>query len=290
MTNILIVSGDGLIGSALAAYNSSLACRVITTTRKRSGSTTHAFYLDLAAEFSLDFLDYKIDSAFLCAGITNIFACEADSVSARKVNVDGILSLATMLADRGVRLIFLSSNSVFDGRAEVDEFSLTCPTTEYGRQKAEVENALLKMKNVAIVRLSKVMSSSSGMASDFIRRLSVGDEVEAFDDLIMTPVSLEYVVESLTHIAQTIETGIFHLSSDAELSYFEMACGLATRLNVEKSKVRRVSSKDKGIEILFKPAHPALGMGRTTNLLGIVPEPIDHVFDQLIKGLPQCEN
>lgn len=287
--NYLIVGGDGLIGSSLYRFLVSQNVSVYITTRRNVDLAEHESYLDLTdCRYHAKVLDFPVNCVFLCASVTSIAACEENSLLTRKVNVDGTLSLVNLLNERGVRVVFLSSNTVFDGINIVDEYSDTCPNTEYGKQKADVESILLKMNNVAIVRLSKVMSPTSGIASDFLKKLSAGEELHAFQDLRMSPVSLKYVVESLVKIAQSVETGIFHLSSETELSYAEFAYHFAARLNVSRSKIKPISSLSAGINVLFNPVHPALGMTRTLDVLGIMPESISHVFDQLIGNSSKC--
>lgn len=55
------------------------------------------------------------------------------------------------------------------------------------------------------------------------------------------------------------------------MSYAQFATELASRLGLEAGRVRSVSSLAKGLQLAFKPAHPALGSRRTREQ-GIEPE------------------
>jgi len=281
--NYLVLGGDGLLGRYIVEYLTASGKTVLSTTRCTSDVGDNRCYLDLSAA-PASYPDFdSIQHVFLCAGVTSMIECEKKSASTRKINVDGVLAVSEKLVSQGARLYFLSSNTVFNGMSVIDESSTPSPTTEYGRQKAEAETALLKMSNVSVIRLSKVLSATSGMASDFIRKLKNGDEVDAFNDVRLSPISLKYVCESLLRIAEIGATGIFHLSGDTELTYTELAGQLASRLNIPQCRIRPVSSLSKGVEVLYKPIHPALRMERTHQLLGISPEPLGRVLDQLIK-------
>ena len=72
-----------------------------------------------------------------------------------------------------------------------------------------------------------------------------GDSVEAFLDSYLSPVSLNYVVNSLRAIESSRIGGIFHLSGSAELSYAEFARRLAEKLGVSADLVRETTVRDR---------------------------------------------
>src|SRR4029077_13292605 len=82
-------------------------------------------------------------AAVFCAAMTNLEQCRRDPAESRRINVVQTLHLARRLAEQNCFVVFISTNLVFDGakpfRRQDDP---TCPRTEYGRQKAEVEAAL----------------------------------------------------------------------------------------------------------------------------------------------------
>jgi len=213
----------------------------------------------------------------------SIAACEADPETTGRANVTGTIRLAKRLLASRTRITFLSSNAVFDGNSpHLDENSERCPSTEYGRQKAAVEQALLSLSNgvgrISIVRLAKTLSTGSGMAAEFLRHLAAGESCRAFDDLTMAPISVDYVVRALREIAANEMSGIFHLSGAEEMSYADFARRLANHIGASESLVRPCVSADAGVKVLFRPANPALGMARTRQLLQIEPEPIEHLL------------
>src|SRR5690606_26325829 len=115
-------------------------------------------HLDLADDPPRWRLPEDVAVAFLCAAVTALRSCEADPAGTARANVEHTARLASMLVGRGAFVVFLSSNLVFDGsepRRRAD--APTCPATEYGRQKAAAEGALLAMGGVSIVRLTKVV-------------------------------------------------------------------------------------------------------------------------------------
>ena len=285
MTKYLIVGSDGLIGSQLERDLSERGEVVVSTTRR----------LDLPSKVFVDLLTAKTDAAsavkadvaFFCAAMTNIQVCEAEPLISRQINVIETLRLMKRLADEGCFVVFLSSNAVFDGQSPFpDEDATYSPTTEYGRQKVSVEkeirNSPSLTNRVAIVRLSKVVSSTSGVVAEFLRRLRAADPCHAFDDLLLCPVSLGYVCAALIYVATTQQSGIFHLSGAEEMTYAQFAENLATHVGADPRVIVPGRSNESNLRVLFNPLHPALGMKRTGHSLGIAPQSRTVLMNDLV--------
>ena len=283
----LVVGGDGFIGSKLVERLRSLGASVTATTRRAVGVDKNSLRLDLASELELPSWTYPNgEVAFLCAGVTSIATCEAEPLTSRRINAVNTLTLARKLYASGMRIVFLSSNAVFDGHiAKREEGSVYCPSTEYGRQKVSVEQGLMAFSggvgSVAIIRLSKVLASSSGVIAEFIKQFTAREPCAAFDDLRMSPISLSYVLDAILTIAMSQYSGVFHLSGAEEMTYADFARRLAGRLGVSQDLVRPVAA---GAKVVYRPEHPALSMKRTSELLGISPESTDHLLKQLLAG------
>lgn len=282
----LVVGADGFIGAGLSAFLDGIGASVTRTSRRKERVNSKCIFLDLADEETFDVVESgNYACAFLCSGITAIALCEAEPERTYRINVTNTLNLAKRLSAAGTKIIFLSSNTVFDGEtAWPEESAEYSPCIEYGRQKAAVERELMSSGEVAvaIVRLSKVLTPASGMTAEFFGKLAAGEPCRAFDDLRMSPVSLEYVTNALMVVASSKLSGIFHLSGFEEMSYADFACRLATHIGADPALVRPVSSVAAQATVLFRPRHPALGMRRTRELLVIEPEPIAHLMSALV--------
>jgi len=286
-TKCLIVGGSGVIGSALKTALSHAGREVWITARP--GNPT-GFHRTLPLELSApgDFrLPINPQSAFLCAAQSKFLDCERDAESSRGVNVTGNVAVAAMLLKKEAFVVFLSSGAVFDGSARLPgETSSLSATTEYGRQKAEAEERLLELDNgkgnVAIVRLTKVLSSRTDIVRKFIERLKRGESVEAFSDFHLSSVSLAYVVNSLLIIESSRTGGIFHLSGETELSYAELARRFADKLGVSEDLVRETTVERSRNPPVYRPRHSALGMSLTAKTLGLNPEPVDAMLANLL--------
>lgn len=282
---MLIVGVDGLIGSALYRELSNSGHEVLATSRSLERQEHIQF--DLLKSNHNALLASKPKIAYLCAAITNMSACEADPAGTAKTNVAASVALAGALMAAGVFVVFISSNTVFDGSLPwPDEEAAYSPTTEYGRQKTAAESLMRNLpgadENLAIVRLTKAWSPHSGMGKEFLARMRAGSACRAFSDLVQSPVSVSYVVASLAQVGEGRIAGTYHISGDVELSYSDFAMRLAQAMGVASTLVESAVSSSVGVQVLFKPKHPGLAMTHSRHRLGLKPEPMNDVLQQLL--------
>jgi dTDP-4-dehydrorhamnose reductase len=267
MEKYLIIGSDGLIGSALLAHLHNQKNNVTATTR-RIESANNKIHYDLSQPKPHIFQDYT--HAFICAGITNINACEADPAGTSAINIDATIQLAKELLYTGCRVIFISSNTVFDGSIQnPNENTAYQYSTEYGRQKAETEQQLLSLNNnTAIVRISKVISNNTPTVAKIIANIKAGQHCEVFNDLLFSPITIGYLCKNLIKIATSKNTGIFHLSGTHDISYADFAFHIAKKTNTSTEFIHSIPANS----VFFKPKYAGLGMQRTTGLLNILPQ------------------
>lgn len=246
MTSALVIGADGAIGSAL--YK-----RLIKTGSGEIYETTQRT-LDLARPRTWTVFP-AVRVAYLCAAVSKLDACERDRKRSRQVNVTGIAELATRLKAANIMPVFLSSNHVFDGSMPHRKSSdATCPINEYGRQKAEGEQAILAAGG-AVLRLTKVIAPGDMRIDAWRRELELGETIAAFDDVFLSPVTLDNVLDTLVAIGESSAGGIYQLSGKEDVSYFDFACALARHLQLPETRVERGSGANALIPIHFRPRY-----------------------------------
>ena len=213
--SILVVGADGVIGQRLLSVFEKQGRHVFGSSRRKIQSENKRFFIDLAENGSQYTLPAgEISAAFLCASITSMEFCQLHPKWTRNINIHNTVNLAKQLLDRGSQIIFLSSNTVFDGKTEfARETDLVNPQTEYGLQKAEAEQKLLSLdKRVSVVRFSKIISPDMPMLNQWIRDLLSGRVIYPFSDKVMAPLSISFVLELLMLIHDKCVTGIIPVS------------------------------------------------------------------------------
>lgn len=279
--SILVVGADGMIGRSLVATLEHEGKSVFGSTRKQTRITESRVFIDLAEAGRRPLLPRaKITDAVLCAASTSMERCRLEPIATREINVKNTVALAKLLVAEGVNVVFLSSNTVFDGQTPFPKATdRTSPQTEYGRQKAEAEQQLLSLgEQVAVVRFSKVISPSMPLLTGWASDLRAGKVVHPFKDSVMAPVSVAFAVELVVRVLEHRLTGIIQASASNDISYEQAAKYLAAKLGAESRLIESISYLQMGLPVF--PKNTTLDASRLKELRLEAP-PAANALDQL---------
>lgn len=291
MKQALVVGGDSSIGCSLVECFRSKGCAVMQTSRRTRGNSAEgSFYLDLGSWERSPVLEVDNCDVFFCAGITNTATCREDPRGSRCINVDATIGLMKALLENGCRIAFLSTNQVFDG---LDAFPVPSesrsPQTEYGRQKAEVEQWLVQeCSNAVVIRLGKVLTPGMGLFDDWLHKLRSGQQVQAFSNWLLSPVSLRSLGPIIAGCMDpTLSRQWFHFSGKGECSYEDAARCLVDVLGCDQKLVVGTRLEESAFTPEWSPEHVALNCDWEEEHLGwIYPKPLDvlgEYFNTLIR-------
>jgi len=270
----LVVGGDSEIGGATCALLRALGRTVLATTRRPDARTGDRVPLDLADDLTRWEPPAGVEAACICAAFARLADCAADPVASERVNVSGTLALAERLMARGIHVLFLSTNQVFDGRTpHVPADAPTAPVSEYGRQKARTEAALRALASqgapAAILRLAKVISPRTALLRDWTAALAAGKPIRAFHDMTMAPAPIDTVARAIDALLADRASGVFQLTGPRDVAYAEVGRFLAERLHADKALVTSVSVADAGLPKGVAPPHTTLDSSALRERYGI---------------------
>lgn len=179
----------------------------------------------------------------------NVGFCENDRESSYAVNVKGTLGLIEQLGRLGLHVIFVSSDYVFDGKhGRYDDDAPTAPSTEYGRQKAEVERQIASLAaEFTVIRLSKVYGRSKGdgtLLDEMAAAFASGKEVRVAKDQYFSPTYVDDVVSALFAVQAAGMRGHLNLCSPERWSRAEIALALARAMGVDTALARQIALYD----------------------------------------------
>ena len=266
---VLVVGADGLVGATVAARLEAAGTSVIRTSRRGSPGSMP---LDMSALSTQWSPPPGVAAAVLCAAVTSTEACRDRPDEARRVNVEGTLELARRLADAGARIVFLSTNLVFDGSTPFTPATAArCPRTAYGRMKAEAEERLLALGGTTVVRLTKVVGRTLPVIDRWRDSLDRGEPIRPFTDLLVAPVSLDLAAMVIAATAREPLGPILQVSARADVTYADVAARLAARWGAASALVQPASAADLGLALEHLPAHTTLDASLVRDRLGIEP-------------------
>jgi dTDP-4-dehydrorhamnose reductase len=266
---VLVIGADSAIGSAVAARLEAEGTAVARTSRRGHSADIP---LDLAALPAAWSPPREISAAVLCAAVTSTEACRDRPDEARRVNVEGTLELARRLADAGARIVFLSTNLVFDGSSPFTPATAArCPRTAYGSMKAEAEERLLALGGTTVVRLTKVVGRTLPVIDRWRDSLGRGEPIRPLTDLVVAPVSLDVAVAVIAAAAREPLGPILQVSARADMSYADVATRLARRWGAAPDLVRPATVAELGLSLEHLPRHTTLDASAVRDTLGIEP-------------------
>ncbi|MDG2047627.1 MAG: dTDP-4-dehydrorhamnose reductase [Halioglobus sp.] len=162
------------------------------------------------------------------AAYTAVDKAESDADAAQCGNVVGPLALAQACAQQGVKLIHLSTDFVFDGRASqpYKPDAPTSPLGEYGRSKRAGELAVQSaLPQAVILRTGWVYSSyGSNFVKTMLRLMQEKDDLAVVADQIGTPTWAQGLAEAVWGFAARPQlSGIYHWSDVGVCSWYDFA-------------------------------------------------------------------
>ena len=274
---ILLTGAGGLIGSRILELLNRGQDRCVVSSR---GPNPVEF--DLETPGALRALVEKLRPRVVIHGaaISAIAACESDPKRAHRVNTAATLEIADAARAVGARLIFFSTDQVFDGRAgPCDEDSAAAPLHVYGKTKRAAESALLaEPADRVILRPSLVFGRSpSGRrsASEMVLNAAgTGRELDLFVDEYRRPVSVAHVARVTVALVASTYEGLLHLSGPELLSrhQFGLEVCRAHGLDPEFIRAAQLSVANPSPS---RPATIDLCADRCRRLLGFEPRPLD---------------
>ena len=216
---VAILGGRGMLGTDLAAV---LA---------EHGSAPVVFDLpecDVRRRQDLRSALAGVDAVVNCAAYTQVDRAETETELCRAVNADAVGALSAVAAARGVHVLHISTDFVFDGTldrpyCEDDE---PRPISVYGQTKLDGERQLQACGcRGAVVRVEWTYGAAgANFVTKFVERARQNRELRMVSDQIGAPTWTRDVAGALVELLRQRATGLYHYA----------AAGYATRLDVAR--------------------------------------------------------
>jgi dTDP-4-dehydrorhamnose 3,5-epimerase len=206
------------------------------------------------------------------AALTNVDACERDPSRARAVNDQGTSHVTTAADASGTRVIYLSTDYVFDGTKEgcYSESDETNPLNAYGSSKLAGENHILALPGSLVIRTSWVYGEGRNFITTILSAARAKRELRVVDDQKGRPTWAEDIAVALAHAIRSDISGILHLSGDGPESTWADVAEAALEAAHLPSTVTRISTSDyvrsAKQPVAARPANSMLSLSRPREL------------------------
>ena len=182
----------------------------------------------------------------LAAAYTDVDGCESNRELAFAVNRDGAVNVANAAKQLGAKLLFLSTDYVFDGKktSPYEISDARNPQSVYGRTKAEAEARLLDlMPACCVLRTSWLFGTGGKCFPDTILKLAASRAaLDVVNDQRGSPTYTVDLARALMQLCRKGATGIVHATNAGDCTWFEFAREIVRHAGLS-TQVRPVSSE-----------------------------------------------
>jgi dTDP-4-dehydrorhamnose reductase len=181
------------------------------------------FIINLASQNNVDFLESNSDLAMI-------------------VNCDGASNVAQIAHETKIKLLHVSTDSVFDGiKGNYSENDQPNPINVYAKSKYEGEQSVIKnCKNSIVARTNfyGINPFEKYFLNWILIQLKNNVPMVGFTDVIFSPLSVKNLSQIFIELMEIKFTGIIHLSSTYSISKYDFISKIITSLNLPQTLVK----------------------------------------------------
>ena len=226
----LVTGAGGLLGRDVVEALGSRDHQVVGLVREDLDVTDAA-----AVEAALS--EHRPEAVVNCAAFTDVDGSEDREQDAMLVNDQGAAVLASFAADLPAKVVYPSSDYVFDGSASEPyvESDMPAPLSAYGRSKLGGETSVAVANPRHFIVRSSWLFGLGG--PNFVETmLRIGDEqqeVLVVSDQVGCPTYTPHLAEALAILVEGEDYGVHHVAGGGACSWYEFAQEIFDQAGVE---------------------------------------------------------
>lgn len=246
MTRILLTGANGQLGTDVVAAAAELDLHAFGRTELDVTDSTQV--LDVIGQVQPDVIIHA-------AAYTAVDDCESAEELAFAVNGEGTAHLASAAARFATRLIYVSTDYVFDGTKTEPyvESDRPNPASVYGASKLAGERAVGELGSAGlIVRTSWVCGANgSNMVKTILRAAEAHPVLTFVDDQIGKPTFTSDLADVLLMLAERSDSGIMHVTNEGVVSWYEFCREVLQAAGLDPDRVTPCATHE------LQPPRPA---------------------------------
>ncbi len=216
------------------------------------------------------------------AAMPNVEACEEKPEFCYQVNVDGVGHVLDAAAQVGAKIVYFSTDYVFDGAAgPYSETDRPNPISVYGRAKYAVEQRIQRSCSPWLIIRTTVVYGPEQQGKNFvmglIRRLKQGAVVKVPRDQVGTPTYAPNLCRVVKELVELGKEGIYNVAGPDLMNRYQFALAVAETFELDKSLIVPVSTAELG----QKAPRPLNGGLKINKVQAQIKTPLAGVYEGL---------
>ena len=271
---IAISGASGLLGGNLAYLGAQAGHEVLAAYNahevKVPGCRMRSLDL-LKGDITSELDAHRPECVVHAAAWADVDGCERDQALAHALNVEATRRVADYCQKRGLRLIFISTDSVFDGKKAMHtEEEKPAPLNYYAQTKAEAEDIVRALPSHAVVRtnfygfnLRKKNSFSEWLQA----KLGAGEPITGFTDFYFSPLPANNLAGALLELAGLDWSGTLHVAGDGRLNKYEFALKFADIMGLDRGLISPGKMSDNPALAAPRPSDCSLDITKAKKMI-----------------------
>jgi dTDP-4-dehydrorhamnose reductase len=222
--------------------------------------------------------------------MTSVEGCEIDPDLAVHINAEIAGNVAIACAKRGVKLVYISTDHLFNGKTPLSsESSPVCPLNTYGRTKAEGEKRVLNACPDALILRTNFFGWGPTYRKSFsdliVESLRKKQQIKLFTDVFFTPIIMPSLIQAAHELCEINATGILNLVGDERISKHEFGVRLAKAFGLDVGNILAIRLADR-TDLVKRPFDLSLSNRKVCQLLGRPIGDVNSHITQLLASDP----
>jgi dTDP-4-dehydrorhamnose reductase len=288
MENLVITGASGLLGNKIVELaRKDYEVIPMYNTRPLHPNSLKLDITDLKQVFTT-FSKLKPEIAIHTASETNVDKCETQKEQAWRINVEGTRNIAFACSKVGAKLVYVSTDYVFDGeKGNYKEQDKPNPINYYGVTKFEGESQVVQhCKNYTILRTSVLYGWhpwKQNFATWTINQLKQNKELTVVEDHYNTPTLADNLAEMALEAVQKDLRGLYHASGSQRISRYEFAKQIAKIFNLDQNLVKPIKMSQLTAWVAKRPRDSSLNTDKIQKQLKTKPLNITEGLNRMKK-------
>lgn len=278
---ILLTGASGFVGSHIVSARKVRwqLTGIVRSSSAPEGIEAHLLDLTKSVELRSFYRALKPQVVIHTAALSRVLECESEPERAESINLHATQTLSSLCRENGAKLIFFSSDQVFDGtHGRYREADTATPINVYGRTKLLAEHAVLDgaQRNL-VIRSNSIVGRNVGWGMSFTDiihdSLSSAVPFRAFHDQFRSPIHISHMIKVVELCVSGDIQGVLHAGGARRMNRVELLSMIA---DVTKSELLLESvSYRSHPQCEIMPADTSYTLERVAELCpGIVNEPL----------------
>jgi dTDP-4-dehydrorhamnose reductase len=267
---VLVTGASGLLGTALLREASQRG--IIAVPAYNTQPLNGGLQMDITEEAQIHATIRRVapDYVIHTAAFTNVDACEIEPQYAWDVNALGTKNVAEACEKRDARLIYISTDYVFDGEeGPYSEEAPTHPINVYGESKLAGERFTLDSSVNAVARVCVLYGPDKpNFVTWVINSLRSHTPIYVVTDQYNTPTYVGNCARALLRMCELGLTGVYHVSGREQLNRYAFACAIADVFALNKKLINETTT-DTLQQRARRPMNSSLRVGKAERSLGM---------------------